>query len=162
MQPRSFDRLFRYDDWANREALRSLAAISEGPPAKSLRLLGHVVGAEWLWRSRLEGRKSAWAVWPELSLEQCAAEIETLGETWREYVAGLSAGDLERRASYVNSKGEPWTNRVDDILTHVVMHSAYHRGQIAADVRASGHEPAYTDFIHAARRGLIQLEGDEE
>ena len=55
-----------------------------------------------------------------------------------------------------NSKGEPWTSRVEDILLHVVMHSAYHRGQIASDVRASGHTPAYTDFIHCVRQGFIE------
>jgi len=44
---------------------------------------------------------------------------------------------------------------VEDILTHVTIHSAYHRGQIASDLRAAGQAPAYTDFIHAVRLGLI-------
>ena len=43
-----------------------------------------------------------------------------------------------------------------DILAHVVLHSAYHRGQIAAAVRAGGGEPAYTDMIHAVRQGLVE------
>jgi uncharacterized damage-inducible protein DinB len=42
------------------------------------------------------------------------------------------------------------------VLTHVVMHSAYHRGQIATHMRASGQTPAYTDFIHGVRQGLIK------
>ena len=45
---------------------------------------------------------------------------------------------------------------MEDILTHVVLHSAYHRGQIASQMRAGGAPPAYTDFIHAARQGLIE------
>jgi uncharacterized damage-inducible protein DinB len=45
---------------------------------------------------------------------------------------------------------------VQDVLTHVVLHSAYHRGQIASQMRAGGEQPAYTDFIHAARQGLIE------
>jgi uncharacterized damage-inducible protein DinB len=45
---------------------------------------------------------------------------------------------------------------VEEILTHVVIHSAYHRGQIASDVRAAGGVPAYTDYIHAVRQGLIE------
>jgi uncharacterized damage-inducible protein DinB len=56
---------------------------------------------------------------------------------------------------YKNSKGEPWTSNVADVIQHVVFHSAYHRGQIASDVRAAGKEPAYTDFIHAVRNGFI-------
>jgi uncharacterized damage-inducible protein DinB len=45
---------------------------------------------------------------------------------------------------------------VEDVLTHVLLHSAYHRGQIASQMRAGGEEPAYTDFIHATRQGLIE------
>ena len=44
----------------------------------------------------------------------------------------------------------PW-----DVLTHVVTDSAYHRGQVASELRAGGFEPAYTDFIHAVRQGLL-------
>ena len=57
---------------------------------------------------------------------------------------------------YRNSLGEYWTSTVGDILTHVAMHGAYHRAQIAAALRESGCTPAYTDFIHAARQGLIE------
>jgi len=45
---------------------------------------------------------------------------------------------------------------VGDILTHVLLHSAYHRGQIAVDLRAAGLTPAYTDYIHAVRQGKIR------
>ena len=64
--------------------------------------------------------------------------------------------DLIRMVEYRNSKGEAWSNRVEDILTHVLMHSAYHRGQIALEMRASGAQPAYTDFIHAVRQGFLE------
>jgi uncharacterized damage-inducible protein DinB len=39
---------------------------------------------------------------------------------------------------------------------HVLLHSAHHRGQIAFELRASGQEPAYTDFIHAALEFFIK------
>jgi uncharacterized damage-inducible protein DinB len=55
----------------------------------------------------------------------------------------------------VNSKGEPWRSAVGDVLDHVLLHGAYHRGQIASDLRAAGCEPAYTDFIHAVRSGRL-------
>ena len=96
------------------------------------------------------------AVWPELTLEECRTHVGELGKAWRAYLEGLYPRRLSEAVTYVNSKGEPWTNTAEDILTHVVMHSVYHRGQIAADVRASGHEPAYTDFIHAVRQGFVE------
>ena len=58
--------------------------------------------------------------------------------------------------SYTNSKGELWENRVLDVLSHVLLHSAYHRGQIALEIRRSGSAPAYTDYIHAVRQGLLE------
>ncbi|HEY6147556.1 MAG TPA: DinB family protein [Thermoanaerobaculia bacterium] len=38
---------------------------------------------------------------------------------------------------------------------HVVIHGGYHRGQIAAELRAAGFTPAYTDYIEAVRRGRV-------
>lgn len=65
-------------------------------------------------------------------------------------------GSLRQGAPPRNSLGEDWTSTVGDILTHVAMHGAYHRAQIAAAIRESGRTPAYTDFIHAVRRRLIE------
>jgi uncharacterized damage-inducible protein DinB len=148
-------RLFAYEDWANREALASLGAASP-PPARSVKLLAHVLGASRLWLGRLRHAEKPAAVWPELDLARCRAALEDLGRLWTAYLEELTPAGLEETVSYVNSKGEPWTSRVDDILSHVVLHSSYHRGQIAADTRASGHTPAYTDYIHAQRQGFVE------
>lgn len=147
-------RLFGYDDWANRETLAGLEAI-EAPPAKSVRLLAHIVGAERLWYGRLRRQSKPAAVWPELSLTECRHALDELASLWRSHLENLDPAALDETVEYVNSKGEPWSSRVEDILTHVVLHSSYHRGQIAADVRAAGHTPAYTDYIHAVRRGFV-------
>ena len=147
-------RLLAYDAWANQEAIASLRA-AEAPPPKALRALAHLVGAGRLWLARLEGSKAKPpAVWPELSLEEAAAGVDELAGQWRTF-AEVDGADLDRRVSYTNSKGEPWTSSVADILTHVVLHGSYHRGQIASDLRAAGFTPAYTDYIEAVRRNLI-------
>ena len=148
-------RLFAYDDWANREALRVLKE-AEPPPARSLKLLAHILAAEDLWLHRLLADSSPVEVWPALTLEHCEARLDELARRWRSYLGDLSAEKLSARIAYVNSKGEPWESAVEDVLLHVVMHSAYHRGQMASDMRASGHTPAYTDFIHCMRQGLVK------
>lgn len=68
----------------------------------------------------------------------------------------MSPSGLLETVTYKNTKGEPWSNTVEDILTHVLLHSAYHRGQIASQMRADKEQPAYTDFIHAVRQGVIE------
>lgn len=144
------ERLLDYDVWANQEVLR---AMEQGaPPARSLKWMGHIVGAELLWLSRMQGRASELPVWPELTLQECTARLRPLPRAFAEALTG----DLARPVPYINSKGESWSSTVEDILIHVVIHSAYHRGQIASDMRNGGLEPAYTDYIHAVRQGLIE------
>ena len=146
-------RLLRYDAWANAE---TLAALRRTPVPAGLRWLGHIVAAEFLWLGRLLEQPSALPVWPDLAPDEIAALLDRLGADWTGYLSALAEEDLTDGVGYRNTQGEFWTNTVGDILTHVVSHSAYHRGQIAAAVRAAGGDAAYTDFIHAVRRGLIE------
>jgi uncharacterized damage-inducible protein DinB len=146
---REIRRLFAYDDWANREALASLRATPS-----ALRRMGHIVGAQRTWHARLTGGPPV-EVWPDLAPEACEAQLEELKRRWQELLAGLTEEKLARQVSYVNTKGRRFTSTVGEILMHVVLHGAYHRGQIASDVRAAGREPAYTDLIHATREGIV-------
>jgi uncharacterized damage-inducible protein DinB len=150
MDTQHLQRLFNYDEWANLEVLRVLRSSST---EKSQKLLGHILSAERLWLERLQQKPPSQAVWPELPLEQCEKEIKGLAAEWKRR---LRTADLDRQVNYKNTKGEPWTSREEDILLHVITHSTYHRGQIAADLRAAGVQPAYTDFIHGVRQGLIE------
>ena len=150
-----FRRQFEYDPWANREVLTAIRG-SRASAARSLQLLAHIVSAELLWLERLQQQPQSQPVWPEWSLDQCEARSMEVGDLWRKYLAELAPDDLAKTVSYKNSKGEPWTSTVEDVVTHVLLHSAYHRGQIASFMRANGDTPAYTDFIHAVRQGLIR------
>jgi uncharacterized damage-inducible protein DinB len=117
--------------------------------------MAHIVGSGELWLARLRDEPPTLAVWPELDLDGCAAGIGRLAQRWPRYLAIVREEDLGEGVGYRNTRGEYWTSTVADILTHVAMHGAYHRAQIAAAVRESGGEPAATDFIHAARQGLV-------
>jgi uncharacterized damage-inducible protein DinB len=150
-----FKKLFAYDEWANREVLTALENLKD-PPARSLRFLAHIVSAERLWLERLRLQKQTYPVWPDFTLAQCKVEIAGLSPQWRDYLGSLTEEGLLRDLTYRNSKGESWTNAKQDILMHVVMHSAYHRGQIAADMRTAGFTPVLTDFIHGVRQGLVE------
>jgi uncharacterized damage-inducible protein DinB len=148
-------RLFAYDDWANREVLASLRQPETAPP-RSLKLMSHILSAERLWLERLQQQKQTFPVWPDFTLPECETETAELPVLWRNYLDAVDEAGLSRTVSYKNSKGESWTNRKDDILLHVIMHSAYHRGQIARDMRAAGFTPAYTDFIQGVRQGFVE------
>jgi uncharacterized damage-inducible protein DinB len=148
-------RQFAYDAWANNEVL-AVIKTNGYASARPLQLLGHIASAERLWLERLTEQPQSVAVWPEVDLHQCAAQLAALAKLWSDYLAGLSSAGLSEKISYKNSKGEPWSSTVQDVLTHVTLHAAYHRGQIASLMRANGQAPAYTDFIHAVRQGQIE------
>jgi uncharacterized damage-inducible protein DinB len=153
MQVADFIRLFEYDRWANQAALESVRAA--GSPPRSLKLMAHIAAAQWLWLERIENMDKKVVVWPEWALEECAKQVRAAGDAWGTYLAEASEPTLATAIAYRNTKGEQWTSMVRDIVMHVVMHGAYHRGQVAADVRSSGGEPAYTDYIQAVRAGSI-------
>ncbi|HKV75993.1 MAG TPA: DinB family protein [Gemmatimonadales bacterium] len=149
-----FRRLFRYEAWANAESLTSAVHMSV-PPVQVIKWLGHLAGTSAEWRARLTGTASRLAVWPGLSLRDCAVEFRREQTEWENYLSGLKESALADTIDYRNTKGELWSSTVSDVLTHVLLHGSYHRGQIASAVRAAGGSPAYTDFIHASRQRLI-------
>ena len=148
-------REFAYDEWANREVLNAIRT-GGGTDERSLQLMSHILAAEQVWLDRLKQQPQSVPVWPKPDLAQCEAQAAELGSKWLEFLDLITAGDVSQSISYKNSKGEAWTSTIVDILTHVVMHSAYHRGQIASQMLASGKTPAYTDFIHGVRQGLVK------
>lgn len=152
------DRDFAYDAWANQETLRSLQRLPS-PPPQAVARLAHIAAAQQLWWERAQGVPQSMPVWPALALEECAPLLAATAGRWRALVATLGDAELGRAVVYTNTRGERFESTLGDIARHVVLHGAYHRGQIASDVRAAGGEPAYTDFIHAVRAGHVARAG---
>lgn len=143
-------RLCAHLQWADERVLDSLRGAAM-PPGKAIELYAHVLAAEHVWLARLRGERPVVAVWQTLTLEECAALGRETHEALAQFVSSLSQADLAREIAYTNSAGAGFRSRVDDMLTQVVMHGSYHRGQIALIVRDSGAEPQPTDYIAFVR-----------
>jgi uncharacterized damage-inducible protein DinB len=147
-------RLFEHLEWADANARTAIAAMPRGTPdaARALQIFAHVLGAEHVWLSRLRGVPAKHPVWPQLDLASATALATHTARELRLYVADVvERGDLAREIEYANSAGQRFRGRIDDILTHVAMHGAYHRGQVAMLVRQGAGEPANTDYIAFVR-----------
>ena len=131
--------------WADERVLVSLR--QPGVPQRALDLYAHVLGAEHVWLTRLEQRPRTVAVWPVMSLNECAQLADENTRAFRAYVERLTSDDLRRIVHYRNSAGDEFDNAVEDILVHVAMHGSYHRGQVSLLVRDAGAEPQPTDYI---------------
>ena len=143
---RQWFRLLAHQSWADHRVIAALTAASASE-SSVLRLYAHVLGAEAVWLARLEGAPSTTAVWPDLTLPECRNLADRLELGYRDFVWSLSPADLGRMVTYRNSAGDQYQTAVEDILLHVCLHGAYHRGQIATRLRTGGDAPATTDYI---------------
>ena len=144
--------LLNYNEWANRRAIAALKASAD-PSAKALRALTHLLVSEktWLLRFQIEQDSTGFNFWPDASLQQCEALADETARAYQDFVGGLTEEGLDAVATYKNSKGVEYQTPYREMLTHVLIHSAYHRGQVAMAVRAEGGEPASTDYITFVR-----------
>jgi uncharacterized damage-inducible protein DinB len=104
-----------------------------------------------VWLTRIQQRPARVAVWPTLSLDQCATLAAENAAGFRALLGGLADGDLAREVPYVNSAGQSFRSAIGDMLLQVALHGAYHRGQVALVVRAAGGTPSPTDYIAFVR-----------
>lgn len=136
--------------WADARVLEGLRT-SPGSNPQAMELYSHVLGAEHVWLARVNERPASVAVWPMLTLEGCARLSAENVEALRRLVDAAGPETLARAVRYTNSAGREYDSRIEDILLHVALHGAYHRGQVALIVRMAGGEPSPTDYIGFVR-----------
>lgn len=142
--------MYAHMAWANARVLEALRA-APGDDPQALERYAHILAAEHIWLSRIEGRVPRLAVFPELTLEQCATLSAENSEGYMRLLEREQGDSIERTQTYTNSAGASFTGRVVDILTQVALHGSYHRGQVAMMMRRSGGNPVSTDYILYAR-----------
>src|SRR5690606_27968549 len=92
-------------------------------------LCGHILNAQQIWISRIQDNPTINLLpWDPVSSD----EYFTINDTLLTDVIQLiqSESDLSRVVNYRNSKGDSYQNSILEILNHIVLHSAYHRGQV--------------------------------
>jgi uncharacterized damage-inducible protein DinB len=136
--------------WADGQLLPALSACPAAQ-AEALPLFGHVLAAEHVWLARLEKREARVPVWPLLSIDECQSLAAENAAAYRAYAAGLDDAKLAEVLHYRTQAGLEMSTAVIDILTHVVIHGAYHRGQVAKMIGKTGVSAPTTDFIAYVR-----------
>jgi len=143
-------RLLNYDRWANEEILATLRSTTD-PPERALTIFAHIAAVHRLFLSRIL-RGDPVVVWPAPDLNGAS---RALAQSYNEWTKVLTDRTPDELIDYVNSQGVRWQSRVADIITHLVIHSAYHRGQVAMLLGTSCTKPPLTDFVHATRAKLF-------
>ena len=113
----------------------------------------HMVAGEWIWLQRWLGISNSkfpdWAASTDLAgLRRRLNEIEA--DRWA-FFNGLSETEVQTPRAYKLMSGLEDQQPIDVMITHVVNHATYHRGQVATMFRQLGLKPIGTDFITFAR-----------
>lgn len=148
---RQLKRMYDHMDWANHQILEILdkEALQE---ERVLRLFAHVLSAESVWISRLQGEIVQAAVWPDnMKVDDLRSLATKNRERFVLYLNEVTKEQLRSGLSYVTSNGTSYTTEVIDILTHVTLHGSYHRGQIASMLRMGQLTPPVTDYVQYVR-----------
>lgn len=149
--------LVAYTEWAT---ARLTEALSRVPDAARRRrdesafgslhgTFAHLIGAEWIWLERWQGRiPAAPPEWVGLeSFDELLARLAALQRDRAAYLAGLGEADLSALIPYRTFAGVESANTIGELIRHVVNHGTYHRGQISMRLRQLGEQPPSTDYI---------------
>ncbi len=130
--------------------LASLAA----PLERAMAIFAHMQAAKQLWLSRvstLTGFPDG-GVFPNWDLDRSERIAIEMDELWTRWLGGLGHDELHSIVRYTSTENVTYESTRGEILTHVVNHSSYHRGQIAGLLAQTGTKPASTDYITLTRR----------
>ncbi len=144
---RTIRKMLEHSQWANRHLLEHLIA-NQTVNKKVKQLMAHIVASELVWMTRLQERDSNHIdLWSEIELKECLKQAESNAAIYSEYLAKLHEVDLIKMIHYRNQTGKQYETSIGDILTHVALHSQYHRGQINSLMRYDGKDPVNVDMI---------------
>ncbi len=152
--------LIAMKQWADRGLYdvigRDLDRLTPADMAIMLRILDHMHAVDQIFRHHLLGTPHGF----QAAQSAATPDFATLTDGVREvddwyvaYAASLGETDLNEPVDFVFTSGKPACMRRGEILLHVCLHGAYHRGNAGALLQLRGLAPgrdAVTDFLEDA------------
>lgn len=113
--------------------------------------MSHIIDAQILWLCRIKNTVSDISVWKTYSKSEISESLNNSGSDLKEFINNITDNDLDNVIDYTNTKGEKFKSTLKEILTHLLLHSAYHRGQIILLIKPLVASLPITDYIHFTR-----------
>lgn len=143
-----FENLFEYNNHFNQILISLISENQQNVSEKIVKLINHLINAQQIWNARITNEK-AFEVWQINNWD----ENSTIdNHNYKRTLKIISEYNLNGTIEYKNSKGTTFTNKIKDVLFHVINHSTYHRAQIATELKNCGIEPINTDYIFYKRK----------
>jgi uncharacterized damage-inducible protein DinB len=148
----SLQRLIAYTRWADERVLAAIDALAAGELERPREAyfgsiaadLWHMLIVQRLWLARWTGdplppvERPAEVSWPAAYAASHAA--------LRDYVAGLTAGDLGRIVRYTPRSGVPRAQPLGELILHLANHGTAHRAETGLLLERLGRSPGDLDY----------------
>lgn len=137
--------LFEYNDWANR---RMIVSLKENGSQRGLEIMAHLLITEKEYFERLYGKDSTgFDFWPKLSIQECSALAKENAGQFEKLLKRFDDEAIGMYVKYKTSEGVGYENTFREMLSHVLIHSSTHRGNVMLKLREEGFEPPKIDYI---------------
>lgn len=143
-----FNQLFDYNFYCNKKIIERCSTLDQ-VPQKTISLFSHILNTHDIYNMIILGKQlkyNTWDVqdvnnWQDIHYENQRTTFEII----------TNCDDFKKRVDYETIEKRFFSNKLKDILFHIINHSTQHRGQILADFRANAIEPEQLDYISYKR-----------
>ncbi len=154
--------LYAHQEWADAAQWKAILASDAARRDEDLKgRMVHLHGAQQLWLGRWQGLALGFPK-PEdhASIEGTFHFAKACHAALRAFLSLRKEADLAEPITYTNLAGQTFTQPLHELMTHLAMHSQYHRGQNATRLRALGAPAPATDLCNWQREGRSPAEWD--
>lgn len=152
--------LFSYKAWANDEALKSMDRFDDPSHATDLeiaiRILNHTYIVDRIFAANLRRMNHGYSA-PNTAdvprLDELSQAIRASDQWYVAYVTSLDTTQLSESIDFVFTDGAPGRMSREEMLMHVALHGAGHRGQLGLLMLKNAITPAtdgLTTYLHKA------------
>lgn len=154
----TLERVFSYKAKANSEILAAMRQFDDASPATELaiRVLNHTYAVDRIFAANLQRAEHGYTSPNPLqvpTLEELSEAIKKSDQWYIDYVSRLDETQLAEHIDFTFTDGLPGRMSREEMLMHVTIHGAGHRGEISVIMMQNSVTPpgdGFTSFLHKA------------
>lgn len=158
--------LYRYHAWANDDLFAALPKLASHPDDlhSALRLMNHSYVVARIFAGHLTGVAHGYKSdnTPETpTLEELRAAVAGSDRWYLDYVEQASEEELAEPIAFVFTDGDQGRMTRQEMITQVVLHAGYHRGEVGRLLGQHGITPPWDTFAVFLHRTEPERRGGE-
>ena len=145
--------LFTYQAWANDELLEKLASLDSHTRGKerliAIRLLNHNLVVSKIFAAHLTGARHGYSsdnTEDTPALDALRTDVAAMDRWYLDYLETVAPDHLSEPVPFVFTDGDKGSMSRQEMLTHVIIHGGYHRGEVGRLLSQISIAPPWDSF----------------